>query len=112
MTSPNPAHQTTPENLSESDSLPRNAVSCACGAWWAGLKTCHCPTCHTTFTTVSAFDKHRTGSHADSDRHCLDPTTVGLVDAGRAYPCLGWPIYPNTELRRRWDIPTGYGVRK
>ena len=43
--------------------------------------------CHRTFTTVSTFDKHRTGSHAKGTRHCVPPAEVGLVDAGRAYPC-------------------------
>ena len=42
---------------------------------------------HTTFTTVSTFDKHRSGSHPNSTRHCVPPAEVGLVDAGRAYPC-------------------------
>lgn len=60
---------------------------CACGARWAGLKTCHCTACHCTFSTVTAFDKHRVGSNADDCRHCVDPATDGLVDAGRRYAC-------------------------
>ena len=66
--------------------------SCArCPARWGGLKTAHCDACHQTFTVVAAFDKHRAGSHTHDDRHCLDPAAVGLVDAGRAYPCWGFP---------------------
>ena len=58
-----------------------------CESRWGGLKTAHCPACPETFTTVSTFDKHRAGSHPTSTRHCLPPGDVGLVDAGRAYPC-------------------------
>ena len=67
-------------------------VSCArCPARWGGLKTAHCDACDETFTVVAAFDKHRAGSHTQNDRHCLDPAAVGLVDAGRAYSCWGFP---------------------
>lgn len=60
-----------------------------CDARWGGLKTAHCATCHHTFTSITAFDKHRTGP-ADA-RTCLTPTDVGLIDAGRGYPCWGQP---------------------
>lgn len=67
---------------------PLNSTVCSrCDAWWGGLNTSHCSACHQTFTGLSAFDKHRTGSHANSTRHCVAPESVGLVDAGRAYPC-------------------------
>lgn len=69
-----------------------------CGAWWQGWDTAHCPTCHRMFTTITAFDKHRAGSHAYDTRHCVDPATVlnqkgerVLIDAGRDYPCWGFP---------------------
>jgi hypothetical protein len=66
--------------------------SCArCLARWGGLKTAHCRACGETFTVVAAFDRHRAGSHTHDERHCLDPAAVGLVDAGRAYPCWGFP---------------------
>jgi hypothetical protein len=65
-------------------------VNC-CDAEFSGLKTAHCTSCHATFTVVSAFDKHRTGSHAYSTRRCVPPESVGLVDAGRGYPCYGFP---------------------
>ena len=68
-------------------------TKCAhCGAVWGGLKTAHCAgSCHQTFTTITAFDAHRAGSHAKDERHCVWPVKVGLVDAGRAYPCWGFP---------------------
>ena len=34
-----------------------------CPNHWGGLKTAHCAACHETFTGLTAFDKHRTGSH-------------------------------------------------
>ena len=67
------------------------ATCVRCRKRWGGLKTAHCTECHETFTVIGAFDRHRAGSHSASTRHCLDPATVGLVNAGRAYPCWGWP---------------------
>lgn len=83
------------QSLSLIDATPpenRNRVTCPrCDAWWTGLSTCHCPTCHATFTRYSTFDIHRAGSHSQGTRHCVEPATVGLVDAGRAYPCWAQP---------------------
>lgn len=62
-----------------------------CSNRWGGLNTAHCPRCHQTFTGLTAFDKHRDGNHAHGTRHCVDPAKVGLVDAGRGYPCWGQP---------------------
>ncbi|MGY4869789.1 FDXHR family putative zinc-binding protein [Mycolicibacterium elephantis] len=62
-----------------------------CSAQFSGLKTAHCSACHETFSTVSAFDKHRAGSYAADTRRCLPPTSVGLVSANRSYPCWGYP---------------------
>jgi hypothetical protein len=62
-----------------------------CGAHWGGSKTCHCTVCHRSFTVVRAFDAHRRGSYEPDRRRCVDPATVGLIDAGRAYPCWGYP---------------------
>lgn len=69
----------------------RLPYACRCGARWSGYNTCHCPAdgCHATFTGITAFDKHRDGKHSDDSRHCVDPAKVGLVDAGRSYPCWG-----------------------
>lgn len=67
-------------------------IGCAkCPNRWGGLNTAHCSACHQTFTGITAFDKHRDGNHANDTRHCVHPTTVGLVDAGRPYPCWGLP---------------------
>lgn len=60
-----------------------------CQKRWGGYNTSHCSGCHETFTSLSAFDKHRTGSHASGSRRCLPPAEVGLVSAGRNYPCWG-----------------------
>jgi hypothetical protein len=66
--------------------------SCArCPARWGGLKTAHCDACGETFTVVAAFDKHRVGSHTHDSRRCVHPAAVGLVYAGRAYRCWGFP---------------------
>lgn len=51
-----------------------------------------------TFTGLSAFDKHRDGSHAKSTRHCVSPESVGLIEAGRAYPCWGFPGDPERQF--------------
>jgi hypothetical protein len=70
-----------------------------CYSRWGGLKTAHCSACHKTFTTPWAFDKHRDGSHV-TGRFCREPEAVGLVDAGRAYPCWGRP-----NDNREWTGP-------
>jgi hypothetical protein len=36
----------------------------------------HCRACGSHFTSLEAFDAHRTGSHAENTRVCLDPATV------------------------------------
>jgi hypothetical protein len=86
-------HNTTPALKVAQISSPQAAMgSCPrCRPRWGGLKTAHCAACDETFTVVTAFDKHRVGSHTDDSRHCLDPAAVGLVDAGRAYSCWGFP---------------------
>jgi hypothetical protein len=77
---------------------PPGMIICPrCTAIWGGLNTCHCPACHRTFTVIAANDKHRAGSHARDERHCLEPSRVGLVDAGRAYPCWGFPGVRESE---------------
>lgn len=52
--------------------------SCAaCDARWHGLNAAHCPTCHHTFGSESAFDLHR-------GPDCRDPATVpGLLPVQR-----------------------------
>ncbi|WP_442386149.1 FDXHR family putative zinc-binding protein [Mycobacterium sp.] len=77
---------------------------CACGARWAGLKTCHCTACHCTFSTVTAFDRHRVGSHADSTRRCVHPARAGLVEAGRRYRCWAQARRGHGAQARRGDV--------
>ena len=73
---------------------PSNAVECSrCDNWWAGLSPHHCGSCHQTFTSLTAFDAHRDGNHAHDTRHCVDPSTVGLVRKNRAYPCWGFKAH-------------------
>lgn len=111
-TVPGVSYPDRPESRSSASGAGRNrypsaTAGCRCGAQWGGLNTAHCSAegCHRTFTSVAAFDAHRVGpwgvdrrgqkrrmpGYADGTRHCADPTTVGLVDAGRAYPCWGFP---------------------
>lgn len=61
-----------------------------CTARWGGLLTAHCAACHLTFTGITAWEKHRAGKPARG-RYCLDPAAVGLIDAGRSYPCWANP---------------------
>lgn len=84
MTAPLSSIDRTPEHRSGN-------YTCGCGARWGGLSTGHCTGCHRTFTGITAFDKHRSGSHSADTRHCVDPATVGLIDANRAYACWGFP---------------------
>lgn len=71
---------------------PANAHECGqCDNWWTGYATAHCGGCRRTFSSITAFDAHRTGSHSQGERHCVVPASVGLVDAGRAYPCWAQP---------------------
>jgi len=78
-------------------------VNC-CDASFTGMNTCHCTSCHATFTGITVFDKHRSGSHAQSTRHCLDPAAMTdadgmpvFADAGRGYPC--WSM---ADSDNRW----------
>ena len=61
-----------------------------CTSRWNGANTAHCAGCHLTFTGLTAFDKHRTGSHT-KHLYCLSPEDAGLVLSGRLYPCWGFP---------------------
>jgi hypothetical protein len=70
---------------------PNGPFTCnGCDSFWTGLNSGHCSACHRSFTSVSAFDKHRSGSHTDR-RYCLDPATVGLVPADKPWPGWSWP---------------------
>lgn len=85
---------TANENVAADTSAQKRkpgAVYCPrCPNWWTGLRSGHCATCHRSFTSVAAFDRHRSGSHARGTRHCVDPEVVGLVPAEREWP--GWSL--------------------
>jgi len=84
-----PESRSTPRT--GSSNRPRDAITCSrCDGWWSGLTSAHCSNCHRTFTSVSAFDMHRAGSHAKGTRHYVDPASVVLVPAGRGWP--GWSL--------------------
>lgn len=61
-----------------------------CDASWNGYNTAHCNGCHRTFTGMTAWEAHRTGTHTKG-RTCLNPQDVGLIDAGRKYSCWANP---------------------
>jgi len=41
-------------------------------------KRCQCSECKEFFSSPTAFDKHRAGTHG-VDRHCQSPETAGLL---------------------------------
>jgi hypothetical protein len=43
--------------------------------------TCYCGVCGEYFSTLSNFDRHRTGKHGS--KVCADPASVGLVIGSR-----------------------------
>jgi hypothetical protein len=71
-----------------------------CDNRWHGYNTAHCGACHQTFTAVTAFDKHRTGSHSRGTRRCLPPAEAGLVLSSRSYPCWTTGTMPQSVHRR------------
>lgn len=88
------ARPTDRESLSERFARTRDYADlphgCSCGARWSGGITCHCGSCHLTFSGVEAFHRHRRGGL------CHDPRDVGLtLVAGRAYEC--WGHAPNAD---------------
>ena len=79
----------------------------SCGQTWTGTSAAHCGAeCHLTFTSLSAFDRHRRGGK------CLDPDEVGLVMKERDR-WLGWgyPSDPHgtwhSDSRLQGEPPTG-----
>lgn len=91
--------QSTPHTKGATTMTAKLPNECGtCQARWGGYNTAHCSGCHLTFTGLSAFDKHRDGSHAKSTRHCVSPESVGLIEAGRAYPCWGFPGDPERQF--------------
>lgn len=69
-------------------------IGCArCDSRWSGTRTSHCGGCHLTFTGLTAFDAHRTGTHAK--RSCLDP--AALLDENEKSDRFGEPIFKLTD---------------
>jgi hypothetical protein len=59
---------------------------CRCGRTWTGSARCHCGTCHASFTSVTAFDRHR------RTFQCRPPAECGLVMGGGYWSLAGeWP---------------------
>ena len=67
--------------------LPPNAiVHGACGRWWTGgERASHCGSCHETFSSLTAFERHRRGLR------CNPPTEVGLIAREKPFGTL-WAI--------------------
>lgn len=67
--------------------IPPNAIFHGeCGKWWTGAERSHASCCHRTFSSLSAFDKHRQGGR------CNDPADIGLIARGKPFGELwGWP---------------------
>jgi hypothetical protein len=67
--------------------IPPNAIFHGqCGQWWTGAERSHASCCHRTFSSLSAFDRHRKGGR------CNDPAAVGLVPREKPFGTLwGWP---------------------
>jgi len=80
---------------------PTPATCRGCTARWHGTRRAHCAACHHTFSSVTAFDRHRTpdGDHGQ----CLDPATLAaLVYRHGAW---SWPPMPEHARRRRAGQP-------
>lgn len=58
-----------------------------CVRVWNGLAVAHCTICHESFSAVSSFDKHRSGSKDGefSQGECSDPSLRGLVRNRHGY---------------------------
>lgn len=58
-----------------------------CAAEWSGLAVAHCSVCCQSFSAVSSFDKHRSGSKDKTftQGECSDPSLRGLVRNRHGY---------------------------
>lgn len=65
---------------------PANSNTHSCGAWWTGMEVSHCGSCHLTFSSLTAFDKHQ--NRAGSEKLCRDPQEAGLVATEKPYGVL------------------------
>lgn len=73
------------------ESPRRSWIKCDCGAQWTGLAVAHCPTCHCTFSGISAFDRHR------RDDKCITPGLAGLVPRLRRTGFVAWGFPGNRQ---------------
>ena len=55
-----------------------------CGARWGGAGRCNCAGCHETFSSDSAWTRHRRGLA------CRDPRDAGLVAADNPHGGVVW----------------------
>jgi hypothetical protein len=63
--------------------IPPNAIRHgACKRWWTGAERSHCGGCCRTFSSLTAFERHRRGLR------CNDPASVGLVAREKPYGVL------------------------
>lgn len=87
------------EAVQDTPALPVGAiVHPACGQHWTGLGRAHCPVCCRTFSCDSAADRHRKGPYG-GDRHCVDPSTVGLVAVEKAWGPMWQNPGPDPAVR-------------
>lgn len=61
-----------------------------CHLRWSGTTVAHCGACHVTFTSPSAFDRHRTGGG------CTHPLDAGLHAYDRVWG-VTWGRPPRQE---------------
>ncbi|MGH3382357.1 MAG: hypothetical protein ACRDP6_47275 [Actinoallomurus sp.] len=67
----------------------------SCGARWSGERRGHCGGCHRTFSSLSAFQRHRHGFQ------CVAPLLVGLVAVQKPWGTC-WSLPGSDE---RWETP-------
>ncbi|MGW6912510.1 FDXHR family putative zinc-binding protein [Kitasatospora sp. NPDC054939] len=72
--------------------MPRDAIWHGCGAWWTGRERGHCGGCHLTFSSRTAFDRHRRRFR------CVEPSRAGLVGRPAAWGVL-------------WGLPEAFDDR-
>lgn len=76
--------------------LPKEAVSHGCGAWWTGDRRSHCASCCQTFANDRVALLHRIGE--GPERRCLQPQEVGLVPVQHPWGAC-W------EKPKGWKMP-------
>ena len=75
----------------------------SCGARWGGAGRCHCAGCHETFSSDSAWTRHRRGLA------CRDPRDAGLVAVDNPHGGVMWQR-PGTWRIQVVTIPQGSSV--